>query len=85
MELVDTLDGGLHFKSFDASLRLVKVITGARCGTSLQELKNAVRPLTDVAFIRAWAGFSEFEIVVDQRGFCPELSRYAPPFFQTIE
>jgi len=53
MELVDTFDGGLHFKSFDTSLRLVKVIAGARCGTSLQELKNAVRSLTDVEFIRA--------------------------------
>jgi hypothetical protein len=69
MELVDTFDGGLHFKSFDASLRLVKVIAGARCPTSLQELKNAVRTRTDVEFIKARAGFGEFEIVVEERGF----------------
>jgi hypothetical protein len=31
--------------------------------------KNAVRPLTDVEFIKARAGFGEFEIVVDERGF----------------
>jgi hypothetical protein len=68
IELVDTFDGGLHFKRFDASLRLVKVIAGARCGTSLQELESAVRPLTDVEFIKARAGFGEFEIVVDERG-----------------
>jgi hypothetical protein len=69
IELVDTFDSGLHFKSFDASLRLVKVIAGARCRTSLQELKNSVRPFTDVEFIKARAGFGEFEIVVDERGF----------------
>jgi hypothetical protein len=48
---------------------IAKFIAGARCGTSLQELKNAVRPLTDVEFIKARAGFGEFEIVVDERGF----------------
>ncbi len=69
MELLDTFDGGLHFKSFDASLRLVRVIVGARCGTSLQELESAVRPLTNVEFTKARAGFGEFEIVVDERGF----------------
>lgn len=69
MELVDTYDGGLHFKSFDASLRLVKVIAGARCPAPLQELQDAARPLTDVEFVKARAGFGEFEIVVDQRGF----------------
>jgi hypothetical protein len=51
------------------SLRLVKVIAGAKCPTSVQELKNVVRPLTDVEFIKGRAGFGEFEIVVDERGF----------------
>jgi hypothetical protein len=69
IKLLDTLDGGLHFKSFDASLRLVRVIAGARCATSLQELENAARPLAGVEFIKARAGFSEFEIVIDERGF----------------
>jgi hypothetical protein len=36
---------------------------------TLQELENAVRPLTNVEFIKARAGFSEFEIVMDERRF----------------
>lgn len=62
-------DGGLYFADFGPALILKKVIAGARCTLPLHEIEDAIGPLAKVQFVKARAGFTEFEIVKDQRGF----------------
>lgn len=63
-------ENGLYFKEFDHSLRPVIVIAGARCKLSESEITQALRPLENqVEVIKARAGFTNFEIVKDERGF----------------
>jgi len=63
-------DDGLYFAEFGPSLILKKVISGARCTLPFHEIKEATEPLAaEVQFVKARAGFTEFEIVKDQRGF----------------
>jgi hypothetical protein len=63
-------EGGLYFADFGPSLVLKRVIAGARCTLPLQEIEEATEPLAaGVHFSKARAGFTEFEIVKDQRGF----------------
>jgi hypothetical protein len=63
-------DGGLYFADFGKELNLVKVIAGARCSLLESEIVEALGPLAkDVILVKARAGFKEFEIVKDKRGF----------------
>lgn len=63
-------ENGLYFREFDASLSLLAVIAGARCSVTKQEIEEALGSGTDnVELIKARPGFTEFEIVIDQRGF----------------
>jgi hypothetical protein len=63
-------DGGLYFADFGPSLILKKVVAGALCTLPLHEIEEATEPLAaEVQFVKARAGFTEFEIVKDQRGF----------------
>jgi hypothetical protein len=66
---LNTEEHGLYFSYFGDELRLVKVIAGASCSLSESEITSALEPLTDVSLIKARAGFKEFEIVRDRRGF----------------
>jgi hypothetical protein len=63
-------EGGLYFANFGEMLRLEKVIAGARCALLESEIVEALGPLAkDVILVKARAGFREFEIVKDKRGF----------------
>ncbi|HVZ60880.1 MAG TPA: DUF2971 domain-containing protein [Terriglobales bacterium] len=63
-------ENGLYFKDFDDTLRLVRVIAGARCKLSKNEILKALGTLAKkVKVIKARAGFTKFEIVRDERGF----------------
>ena len=63
-------DNGLYFKEFDHMLKPVVVIAGGRCPTPKGEIESALGPLANqVELIKARAGFTQFEIVQDQRGF----------------
>jgi len=66
---LNTEEHGLYFSYFGDELRLVRVIAGATCSLSESEITKALEPLTDVSVIKARAGFKEFEIVRDKRGF----------------
>jgi hypothetical protein len=62
-------EDGLYFKDFDEKLRLVEVIVGAECTTPRSAIVRALVPLTaEISLIKARAGFTKFEIVVDERG-----------------
>lgn len=61
---------GLYFAPFGEMLMLVNVIAGARCSLSENEIIEALGTLAKVASLtKARAGFREFEIVKDERGF----------------
>jgi Protein of unknown function (DUF2971) len=63
-------DNGLYFADFGPTLRLEKVIAGARCSLPEMQIRRAIEPLLErVILIKARAGFKEFEIVKDQLGF----------------
>ena len=67
---LDTCDDGLYFAEFGPSLKLEKVIAGARCSLSERQIEAAIGPLSEnVTIMKARAGFKEFEIVKDQLGF----------------
>jgi Protein of unknown function (DUF2971) len=67
---LNTCDHGLYFADFGPTLRLEKVIAGARCSLSEMQITRAIEPLLErVILIKARAGFKEFEIVKDQLGF----------------
>jgi hypothetical protein len=59
----------LYFLGFGESLKLVEVISGARCKLSAETILEAVRPFSGVSMIKARPGFHRFEIVEDKRGF----------------
>jgi hypothetical protein len=61
-------EDGLFFKDFDEDLRLVEIIVGDRCTVPRSAIVRAVVPLTEINLIKARAGFTKFEIVIDQRG-----------------
>ena len=68
-ELKDQEDG-LYFKEFDKKLRPFIVIAGAKCTIQEDAIKHALGPLAaQVDVIKARPGFTNFEIVKDQRGF----------------
>jgi hypothetical protein len=60
---------GLYFMNFGDSLRLVRVIAGARCSLDENYILRALHPLSDVELLKARPGFQRFEIVQQQRGF----------------
>jgi len=67
---LDEKEDGLYFSKFSEQLRLVKVIAGARCAVSRQEIEGALGSLADdVTLAKARAGFTKFEIVKDKLGF----------------
>lgn len=67
---LDEKDGEHYFAEFGPSLMLKRVIAGARCTLTLRELEDATEPMASgVTFVKARPGFTEFEIVKDQRGF----------------
>ncbi len=67
---LNTCCNGLYFADFGPTLRLEKVIAGARCSLSEMQITRAIEPLVErVILIKARAGFKEFEIVKDQLGF----------------
>ena len=67
---LDEQEDGLYFSKFSDQLRLVRVISGARCVVSRQEIEHALGSLADdVALVKARAGFTKFEVVKDKRGF----------------
>jgi hypothetical protein len=67
---LNTEEGGLYFSYFREELKLVKVIVGARCSILESDIVGALGPLADdVSLVKARAGFREFEIVRDKRGF----------------
>jgi hypothetical protein len=69
LELNDQ-EGGIYFREFCDSLRLVMVIAGARNTTSKSEIERALGDLApNVELVKARPGFTDFEIVRDQRGF----------------
>jgi hypothetical protein len=59
---------GFYFLGFGESLKLVEVISGARCKLSSETILEAVRPFSGVPLIKARPGFRRFEIVEDRRG-----------------
>jgi len=62
-------ESGLHFCDFDDTMRLKEVIVGAKCTLSMSDIKQALGSLADqVTLAKARAGFTEFEVVTDQRG-----------------
>ena len=66
---LNDIDQGLYFADFGENLRLVTVILGARCTVTKKEIVEVLRgPSTDISFVKARAGFREFEIVRDRRG-----------------
>ncbi|HXM22427.1 MAG TPA: DUF2971 domain-containing protein [Terriglobales bacterium] len=70
---LNSKEDGLYFSYFGEAFRLVKVIAGARCTLLENEIAQALSPLAEnVVVIQARAGFKEFEIVKDKRGF-PKL------------
>ena len=63
-------ENGRYFKDFDDSLKLFKVIAGARCSLPEDSILAAIgESLQGVDIIRARAGFKKFEVVKDRRGF----------------
>lgn len=63
-------EDGLYFKEFDESLKPMRVIAGARCKLSKNEIVQALGELArQVKIIKARPGFTKFEIVQDKRGF----------------
>jgi hypothetical protein len=63
-------EDGLYFKEFDETLRPVMVIAGSRCKLPKREITQALGGLEkQVEVIKARAGFTNFEIVKDKRGF----------------
>jgi Protein of unknown function (DUF2971) len=64
-----TLSDGLYFLDFSERLKLIEVIAGARCELAKSEILDVLKPLQDVRLVKARAGFEQFEIVEDQRGF----------------
>jgi hypothetical protein len=67
---LNTRDNGLYFADFGPTLKLKKVIAGARCSLSERQIAAAIGPLSDeVTVMKSRAGFKEFEIVKDQLGF----------------
>lgn len=67
-EVVD----GLYFADFDEqNLKLMEVIAGARCTLTKRDLEAALGPESGkrIKVTKARAGFKEFEIVSDKRGF----------------
>jgi hypothetical protein len=62
-------ENGLYFCDFDDIMRLKEVIVGSKCSLSRSDITQALGSLVDqVALIKARAGFTEFEVVTDQRG-----------------
>jgi hypothetical protein len=62
-------ENGLYFCDFDETIQLKEVIVGAKCGLSRNDLIQALGPLANsVTLTKARAGFTRFEIVLDQRG-----------------
>ena len=63
-------ENGFYFAPFGEELKLAKVIAGARCHLPESEIIRALDSMAeDVILIKARAGFREFEIVKDKRGF----------------
>jgi hypothetical protein len=63
-------ENGLYFAAFGSMLNLRRVIAGARCSLRLDELKEAAGSYVgDLTFVKARPGFTEFEIVKDQKDF----------------
>jgi hypothetical protein len=62
-------EDGIYYKDFGDDLRLMEVIAGAECSVPEHAFQRALVPLQPVALIKARAGFTKFEVVVDQRGF----------------
>jgi len=62
-------ENGLYFCDFDDTMRLKEVIVGAKCTLSRSDIRQALGSSADqVTLIKARAGFTEFEVVKDQRG-----------------
>lgn len=69
---LDDQEDGLYFAEFNQKLDLVEVIAGARCAVSSSEIEQALGPSAEsIKLIKAHAGFGEFKIVEDLRGFRP--------------
>jgi len=66
---LNTEENGLYFSYSGNKLQLVRVIAGASCSLSEREIMGALEPQAGVSVIKARAGFKEFEIVKDKRGF----------------
>ncbi|HEY2392241.1 MAG TPA: DUF2971 domain-containing protein [Candidatus Angelobacter sp.] len=69
LTLKDEVDG-LYYADFSEILKPTKVIVGLRCTLSQSDVINALGSMTSqVDVIKARAGFKEFKIVKDERGF----------------
>jgi hypothetical protein len=63
-------DQGLYFAPFGEMFKLEKVIGGANCSLSKNEIVQALGAMADsTELIKARAGFRKYEIVRDKRGF----------------
>lgn len=64
-----TKSGKLYFMDFGDDLKLMKVIAGARCIVSEDEIRTALQPLEGIRLTKARAGFRRFEVVPNRKGF----------------
>ncbi len=64
---LDDEEDGFYFAGFGEELRLVEVITGARCALPTRAITRALEPLaSQVRVIKARAAYDAFRIVEDQ-------------------
>lgn len=68
-----TKDGGLFFKPFDDTLKLVQVIAGHKCCVGwkpiIERVVNGLQSTPKPELIKARLAFKKFEVVTQQRGF----------------
>lgn len=63
-------EDGLFYSDFTDTLQLKEVIAGANCTVPRPAIERALgHQATSISIIKARAGFTKFEVVVDQRGF----------------
>lgn len=62
-------EDGIYYKDFGDDLRLAEVISGAECTVPEHAFQRALVSLPATKLVKARAGFTRFEVVVDQNGF----------------
>lgn len=68
-------EDGVYYKNFGDDLRLMEVIAGAECTVPEHAFQRALNPFPRIKLIKARAGFTKFDVVIDQLGFRDEPSR----------